>query len=82
MNPNQPTSPHVHVSSTTYIVPKNHFNDTTSNISTVSDLLLVGTHTILTIPQVNWIGTPLPSRPNPSIPPGYNALTSSITNPT
>jgi hypothetical protein len=102
MSPNQPTSPHIPVTSTAYTVPPNHFTSTTSNISMVSDPLLVGTHTILpsqftsstTVPQVAPfsvgssvtiqapIGTPLPSRPNPSLPPGYNALSSSITNPT
>jgi hypothetical protein len=60
MIPNQPTSSHTHVTSTTYIVPLNHFTGTTSNFVMVSDPLLVGTHTILplrltnstTVPQV------------------------------
>jgi hypothetical protein len=102
MIPNQPTSPHVIFTSTAYIIPINHFAGTTSNIVTVSDPLLVGTHTILplqltsstTVPQVAPfsarilvtiqapIGTPLPSRSNPSLPPRYNALIISITNPT
>jgi len=47
MIPNQPTSPHVLVTSTAYIIPINHFTGTTNNIVTVSDPLLVGTHTIL-----------------------------------
>jgi hypothetical protein len=47
MSPNQPTSPQVLVTSTSYTVPPNNFNGKTSNIDKVSDLLLVGTHTIL-----------------------------------
>jgi hypothetical protein len=47
MSPNQPTSPHIHVTSTSYTLPPNHFTGMTSNISMVSDPLLVGTHAIL-----------------------------------
>jgi hypothetical protein len=102
MSPNQPTSSYVPITSTAYTVPLNHFNGTTSNFVTASELLLVGTHTILplqftsstTVPQVAHfstgssgtiqalIGTPLPLRSNPSLPPRYNALSSSIPNPT
>jgi hypothetical protein len=102
MIPNQPTSPHIFVTSTDYTVPLNQFTSTTINISTVLDQLLVGTHIVLpsqftsstTVPQVapfsvrssvtiqDPIGTPLPLRSNPSLTPRYNALSSSIPNPT
>jgi hypothetical protein len=102
MIPNQPTSSHILITSTTYTVPLNHFVGMTSNFVIVSDLLLVSTHIILplqltsstTVPLVAPfsagslvttqapIGTPLPLRSNPSLPPGYNVLSSSITNPT
>ena len=47
MRPNQPMSSHTLITSTSYIVPLDHFAGTTSNVVTVSDPLLVGTHTIL-----------------------------------
>jgi hypothetical protein len=88
--------------SVTYTVPLDHFTGTTSNVTTVSDQLLVGSHSILPlqmahstmVPQATTvstgnvvitqapIGTPLPLRPNPSLPPGYNALNTSIAIPT
>jgi hypothetical protein len=101
MSPNQPTSPHVPFTSIAYTVPPNHFTGTTSNIATISNPLLVGTHTILPskftsstlIPQVSPfsvgslvtiqspIGTPLSSRPNPSLTSGYNSTSGFIPNP-
>jgi hypothetical protein len=47
MSPNQPMSSHTPVTSIAYTVPLDHFTRTTSNVVTVSDSLLVGTHTIL-----------------------------------
>jgi hypothetical protein len=93
---------HTPVTSTTYTVPLDHFTGTTSNVITVSDQLLVGSHSILPLHLANStmvpqatpvsagntvitqapIGTPLPLRSNPSLPPGYNALNTSIANPT
>jgi hypothetical protein len=92
---------HMHVNSTAYTIPLDHFTRTTSNVVTVSDQLLVGSHTILPlqlssstmVPQAtpvsvgsaiitqDPIGTPLPLRPNLSLPPGYHALNTSIDNP-
>jgi hypothetical protein len=101
MSPNQPMSSHTPTTSTSYIVPLDHFTGTTSNVVMVSDQLLVGSHTILplhltrstVVPQVTHvfvrslvitqalIGMPLPSRSSPSLPLGYNALNTSISNP-
>jgi hypothetical protein len=47
MSPNQPMSSHTPITSTSYTIPLYHFNGTTSNVVTVSDPLLVGSHTIL-----------------------------------
>jgi hypothetical protein len=89
------------VTSTAYTIYLDHFTSTTSNVFTVSDQLLVGSHTILSlhltistmVPQVTHvsaksvvitqhpIGTPLPIRSNTSLPPGYNTLNNSISNP-
>jgi hypothetical protein len=102
MSPNQPMLSHTLITSTAYTITLDHFTGMTSNVFTVSDLLLVGSHTILplhltsstTVPQVTHvyvgslvitqapIGTPLPPRSNPSLPPRYNALNTSIANTT
>jgi hypothetical protein len=88
--------------SVTYTIPLDHFTSTTSNVVTVSDQLLVGSHSILPlhishstmVPQATTIstgnvvitqdpiGTPLLLRSNPSLPPEYNALNTSIDIPT
>jgi hypothetical protein len=47
MSPNQPISSHTPVTSTGYIIPLDHFIGMTSNVITVSDQLLVGSHIIL-----------------------------------
>jgi hypothetical protein len=82
----------------TYTVPSDHFNGTTSNVTTVSSQLLIGSHSIHTlqmahstmVPQAttiptrnvvisqDLIGTLLPPRTNPSLPPGYRYLNSSV----
>jgi hypothetical protein len=102
MSPNKPMVSHTPMTSTTYRIPLDHFTSTTSNVVTVSDQLLVGSHTILPlqltrstmVPQVMSvsiesliitqyrIGTPLFLRSNTSLPPGYNTLNTSISNPT
>jgi hypothetical protein len=38
---------HTPMTSTTYMVPLDHFTGTASNVVTVSDQLLVGSHTII-----------------------------------
>jgi hypothetical protein len=56
-------SSHTPITSTSYTVPLDHFTGTTSNVVTVSDQLLVGSHTILplqltsstTVPQVTHV---------------------------
>jgi hypothetical protein len=98
MSSNQPMASQMPETSVTYTVPLDHFTGTTSNVVTVSDQLLVGSHSILPlqiahstmVPQATTvstgnvvitqapIGTPLPLRSNPSLPPGYNALNTSI----
>jgi hypothetical protein len=45
--PNQPMASQMLVTFTTYTVPLDHFTGTTSNVVTVSDQLLVGSHSIL-----------------------------------
>jgi hypothetical protein len=50
---NQPMASHTHVTSTTYTVPLDHFIGTSSNVVTVSDQLLVGSHTILPLQLAN-----------------------------
>jgi hypothetical protein len=102
MSSNQPMASQMPVTYTTYTVPLDHFTGTTSNVVTVSDQLLVGSHSILplqftgstmvsqampvsagnTVITQAPIGTLLPPRSNPSLPPGYNALNTSIANPT
>jgi hypothetical protein len=102
MSSNQPMASQMPETFVTYTVPLDHFTGTTSNVTTVSDQLLVGSHSILPlqmahstmVPQATTvstgnvvitqapIGTPLPLRPNPSLPPGYNALNTSIAIPT
>ena len=92
---------HMHVTSISYIVPLDHFTGMINNVVTVSDQLLVGSHTILPLQLANStmvpqdthvsigsvvitqapIGTTLLLRSNPSLPPGYNALNTSIANP-
>jgi hypothetical protein len=65
MSPNQPMSSHTPVNSTAYIVPLDHFTGMTSNVVTVSDQLLVGSHTIhplqltssIMVPQVTHVST-------------------------
>jgi len=47
MIPNQPMSSHIPITSIAYTVPMDHFTTKTSNVVMVSDLLLVGTHTII-----------------------------------
>jgi hypothetical protein len=44
---NKPMESHMHVNFTSYIVTLDNFTGTTSNVVTVSDQLLVGSHTIL-----------------------------------
>jgi hypothetical protein len=98
---NQPMETHTPGTSTTYTIPLDNFTGTTSNVVTVSNQLLVGSHTILPlqltsstmVPQATHvsarsavitqdpIGTPLPLRPNTSLPPGYHALNTYIANP-
>jgi hypothetical protein len=93
-NSNQPMASHTLVNSTSYIVTLDHFTGMTSNVVTVLDQLLVGSHTILPlqlasstmVPQVTNvsvgsavitqgpIGTPVPLRSNPSLPPRYHSL--------
>jgi hypothetical protein len=88
--------------SITYTIPLYHFTGMTSNVTTVSDQILVGSHSILPLHMDHStmvphamivstrnvaitqppIATPLPLRPNPSLPPGYNALNTSISIPT
>jgi hypothetical protein len=80
--------------SVTYMVPLDHFTGTTSNITSVPDQLLIGSHSIPTLQMVHStmvpeatmiptrnvvisqapIGTPLPPRSNPSLPPRYKDL--------
>jgi hypothetical protein len=94
----QPMEAQVHGTSVTYIVPLDNFASTTSSVTTVSDQLLIGSHSIPTlqmthstmVPQATTIltenvvisqaliGTPLPSRPIPSLPPRYRALNTSV----
>jgi hypothetical protein len=101
MSPNQPMASQTPVTSTTYTIPLDHFIGTTNNVVTVSDQLLVGSHSILPLHLSNStmvpkampvcvgntvitqapIGTPLPLRSNLSLPPGHNALNTSIANP-
>jgi hypothetical protein len=101
MIPNQPMESHTIMTSTSYTLPLYHFTGMTSNVFTVSNQLLVGSHTILPLQLAKStmvphatpistrtvvitqppIGTPLPLRSNPSLPPGYNDLNTSITNP-
>jgi hypothetical protein len=101
-SPDRPTTSQVPETSVTYMVPLDHFTGTTSNVTTISNQILIGSHSIPTlqmahstmVPQATVIptknvvvsqapiGTPLPSRPNPSFPPGYRALNSSIAIPT
>jgi hypothetical protein len=74
----------------TYMIPLDHFTGTTSKVVTVSDQLLVGSHSIIPLQIAHStmvitrypIGTPLLLRPNMSLPPGYNALNTSISIPT
>jgi hypothetical protein len=47
MSPNQPMESHTPVNSTTYTIPLDDFTGTTSNVVTVSDQLLVDSHSIL-----------------------------------
>jgi hypothetical protein len=88
--------------SVTYTVHLDHFTGTTSSVTTISDQLLVGSHSIPTlhmahsimVPQDTTvstgnviltqalIGMPLPPRPNPSVPPRYKAMNTSISIPT
>jgi hypothetical protein len=97
-SPNQPMESQVKKTYVTYMVPLDHFTSTVSNITIISDQLLIGSHSIPTlhmahstmVPQATTIptrnvvisqaliGTPLPSRPNPSLPPRYRALNTSI----
>jgi hypothetical protein len=101
-SPDQPMASQMPETSVTYTVPLDHFTGTTSSVTTISDQLLVGSHSILPlqmahsimVPQATTfstgnvvitqapIGTPLPPRPNPSLPPGYRALNTSIAIPT
>jgi hypothetical protein len=53
MSPNQPMTSHTPMTSTYYTVPLDHFTGTTSNVVTVSDQLLVGSHTILPLQLTN-----------------------------
>jgi hypothetical protein len=96
VSPDRPMASQVPETSVTYTVPLDHFTGTTSNVTTISDQLLIGSHSIPTIqmahstmvPQATTIptrnvtslqapiGTPL--RPNPSFPPGYRALNTSV----
>jgi hypothetical protein len=79
--------------SVSYTVPLHHFTGTTSNVITIADQLLIGSHSNPTIQMMHStipasnvtsfqapIGTPL--RPNPSLPPGYRPLNPSIANTT
>jgi hypothetical protein len=53
MSPNQPMASQIPMISTTDIVPLDHFTVTTSNFVTVSDQLLVGSHSILPLQLAN-----------------------------
>jgi hypothetical protein len=99
---NQPMASQMPEMYVTYTVPLDHFTGTTSNVTIVSNQLLVGSHSILPLQMAHStmvphamtvstrnvvitqdpIGTPLPLRSNPSLPPGYNALNTSIAIPT
>jgi hypothetical protein len=88
-SPNRPIISQVPETYVTYIVPLDHFTGTTSGVTTVSDQILIGSHSIPTlqmdhstmvlqatiIPIGNVvisqapIGTPIPSRLSPSLPP-------------
>ena len=46
-------SSHKHVISIAYTIPLDHFTRTTNNVFTVSDQLLVGSHTILPLQLTN-----------------------------
>jgi hypothetical protein len=50
---NQPMASHTPVTSTAYTVPLDHFTGMTSNVVTVSDQLLVGSHSILPLQLAN-----------------------------
>jgi hypothetical protein len=102
VSPDPPMSSQMPETSITYKAPLDHFNGTTSNVITISDQFLIGSHSIPTlqmahsimVPQDTMIpignvvisqasiGTPLPPRPNPSLPPRYRALNTSNTIPT
>jgi hypothetical protein len=52
-NSTQPMTSHTPMNSTPYTVPLDHFTDRTNNVVTVSDQLLVGSHTILPLHLTN-----------------------------
>jgi hypothetical protein len=101
-SPNQPMASQIPKMSIIYTVPLDQFTGTTSNVTAVSDQLLVDSHSILPLQMAHStmvpraitvstrnvvvtqapIGTPLLLRPNLSLPPGYNALNTSIVIPT
>jgi hypothetical protein len=101
VSPDRPMASQVPETSVTYTVPLDHFTGTISNVTIVSDQILIGFHSILPLKMAHFmapratttstknvvvtqslIGTPLPSRPNPSLPPGYRALNTFVAIPT
>jgi hypothetical protein len=57
-SPDQPTTSQVHETSIIYTVPLDHFTGTTSNVTTVSDWLLVGSHLILSLQMAHSMMVP------------------------
>jgi hypothetical protein len=53
MSPNQPMGSHMPLNFTAYTVPLDHFTSTANNVVTISDQLLVGSHTILPLELAN-----------------------------
>jgi hypothetical protein len=58
VSPDQPMASQIPETSVTYTVPLDHFTGTTSNVTTVSDQLLVGSHSILPLQMAHSIVVP------------------------
>jgi len=54
-SPNQPMASQMPRTSVTYTVPLDHFTDTTTSVTTVSNQLLVGSHLILPLQMAHYI---------------------------